>query len=314
MIANAEAAEPNEFDLASFDAVVFSKSENRSGTPRAVQIFAGVVVMVAHVGFWWVLQWISRPDIPLDADATALLIEFITRAPAEKVPPKAPSPMSKALPDRKVAPEHVTEIAARHALPAQTAQPPVTSPSLPLYNDDGSVRIPAEVLADLAKLRSDERSFDFQQPGLERAAKLLRHESPLEYQATRFDKYWQPRQDLLTEVLTKAVEASTKEIRIPIPGDQKHTLVCRVSLLAMGGGCGVESNDDYDGILAGHDDPDTLSAKEALACQAWWEKIIAAKTQDEWRQTRKLYDQECRKPLANEQLMPSEPIKAPSGP
>jgi hypothetical protein len=82
----------------------------------------------------------------------------------------------------------------------------------------------------------------------------------------------------------------------------------------MGGGCGIEGNGDPDALLPGHDDPNTLSAEEDRACQAWWEKIIVAKTQDEWRQTRKLYEQECRKPLARAEMLPAETIKAPSGP
>jgi hypothetical protein len=314
MISTPEAADKKEFDLASFDAVIFSDAGERRQSSRKLHVFAGVVVVLAHAGFWWILQWISRPDMPRNDDDKALLIDFITRAaPAEKLP-EPRKPVATARQSHVVGRKTPTRQALSRVEPARSAYEASASSTPGFYNDDGSVHIPAQVLADLEKLRGDERSFDFQQPGLERADALLQHRSPLEYQATRFDKDWRPNQDLLTEMLTRAVEASTKEIRIPIPGDPRHHIVCRISFLAMGGGCGVESNDDYDGVLAGHDDPDTLSPKESLACQAWWEKIITTKTQDEWRQTRRLYEQECRKPLAREEVMPPETIKAPSGP
>ena len=314
MIANLDAAHNNEFDLASFDAVIFSGVDNRRRDSRVLRIFASVLVLLAHVGIWWLLQWGSRPDVPRSIDDDALLIDFITRAAPAKKLPETKRQVANAggahLTERKTA----TSITRSTAASAQKSHMPTTAPPPGLYNSDGSVHVPAEVLADLAKLRGDAREFDFQLPGLNRADALMLHRSPLEYRATRFDKDWRPNEDLLTELLNRAVEASTKEIKIPIPGDPRHHLVCKVSLLAMGGGCGVEGNGDPDALLPGHDDPNTLSTEEDRACQAWWEKIIATKTQDEWRQTRKLYDQECRKPLARVEALPAETIKAPSGP
>lgn len=304
MISNPEAADNKEFDLASFDAVIFSDTGDRGGGQRGLQIFAAIVVVLAHAGLWWLLQWTSRPDLPHLSEHDALLIDFITRAaPPEKMPDvrssSAPATRVHAA-ERPLSSSRSSAMAVR----PQSARTPIAAATPEFYNDDGSVHISAEVLADLAKLRGDDRQFDFQIPGLDRADALLQHRSPLEYRATRFDKDWRPNQDLLTELLNRAVEASTKEIKIPIPGDPRHHIVCRVSLLAMGGGCGVERNGADGDILPGHDDPATLSPDEDRACQAWWEKIIAAKTQDEWRQTRRLYEQECRKPLAREEVMP----------
>lgn len=304
MISNPEAADNKEFDLASFDAVIFSDADGRVVGQRSVQFFAALVVVLAHAGLWWLLQWSSRPDLPRGPEQDALLIDFITRA---ATPEKLPKSRSSAA---SVARVHSAEQSSSSSRPPaiaarpQTSRTPIAASTPEFYNDDGSVHISAEVLADLAKLRGDNRQFDFQIPGLDRADALMQHRSPLEYRATRFDKDWRPSQDLLTDLLTRAVEASTKEIKIPIPGDPRHHIVCRVSLLAMGGGCGVEGNGDPDALLPGQDDPNTLSAEEDRACQAWWEKIISAKTQDEWRQTRRLYEQECRKPLAHEEVMP----------
>jgi hypothetical protein len=116
------------------------------------------------------------------------------------------------------------------------------------------------------------------------------------YEPTRFDQYWEPQEDLLSEILRKAVEKTSREIRIPIPGAPNKRLVCRVSLLAAGGACGVERNGGN--TVLSLDDPKTLSPVEAAACEAWWNRIVGAATQDEWRATRALYDAECRKPLA----------------
>jgi hypothetical protein len=114
------------------------------------------------------------------------------------------------------------------------------------------------------------------------------------YEPTRFDEYWEPQEDLLSEVLRKAVEKTTTEVRIPIPGAPGRFLVCRVSLLAAGGACGVERPGA--GIIS-LDDPKTLDPTEAAACAAWWDRIVGAATQAEWRATRRLYEAECRKPL-----------------
>ena len=90
-------------------------------------------------------------------------------------------------------------------------------------------------------------------------------------------------------------EKTTKEIRVPVPGRAGSTMVCHVSLLALGGSCGVLTpGSDYVGPV---DDPDTLSPEEDRQCQAWWEQIVGATTQDAWRKTRKLYEAQCRKPL-----------------
>jgi hypothetical protein len=150
------------------------------------------------------------------------------------------------------------------------------------------------MVADIDPL-ADERRFDFKFPDLEKAGHLLDRPPALVYEPTRFDQYWAPEEDVLTEVLRKAVEKTTKEVRIPIPGAPGRFLVCRVSLLAAGGACGVERNGGNNVVSL--DDPDTLSPVEAAACEAWWNRIVGAGTQAEWRATRKLYEAECRKPL-----------------
>ena len=127
------------------------------------------------------------------------------------------------------------------------------------------------------------------------AKKYFERNPALVYEETRFDRYWTPDADALTAVLTKMVEATTKEVKIKVPGSAGSYVVCKVSILALGGGCGVLTNGaDWNGP---QDDPNTLNPEEERQCAAWWQQIIQAKTQDAWRATKKLYEKTCRKPL-----------------
>jgi hypothetical protein len=174
-------------------------------------------------------------------------------------------------------------------------------PELQLYNPDGSLRLPADMMDKLDREFGDKRQFSYQIPHLDDASKYFERNPALVYEKTRFDQYWTPDEDALTSVLRKAVEATTREVKIKVPGTNGSYVVCRVSILAMGGGCGVLTNGaDWNGP---QDDPATLNPEEARQCAAWWEQIVGAKTQEAWRSTRKLYDRECRKPL----------LRAPSG-
>jgi hypothetical protein len=57
---------------------------------------------------------------------------------------------------------------------------------------------------------------------------------PNDYEPTRFDKMWVPNETLLE----KWVRQNIREMDIPIPGTTKK-LHCVVSLLQLGGGCGI---------------------------------------------------------------------------
>jgi hypothetical protein len=249
----------------------------------------GVGVVLLHVVFWWVFEAESRARRD-DAtqDDEAVTVTWIETLPRQVIFPEAvPTPEPRV--HREIVrerpgpePRRTTRIAPTHEAPLQ------------LYLPDGSLRLPEGMMADIDPL-ADERQFDFRYPDLEKAGHLLDRPPALVYEPTRFDQYWAPEEDVLTEVLRKAVEKTTKEVRIPIPGAPGRFLVCRVSLLAAGGACGVERNGGNNVVSL--DDPDTLSPVEAAACEAWWNRIVGAGTQAEWRATRKLYEAECRKPL-----------------
>lgn len=57
---------------------------------------------------------------------------------------------------------------------------------------------------------------------------------PYDYEPTSFDRYWVPNDSILAEWVRKGV----KSVAIPIPGTHKK-LNCVVSLLQLGGGCGI---------------------------------------------------------------------------
>lgn len=281
--------------------------------PRAWRLPLLIVLIAVHAA---VLRWfpfgLALGAAPL-RDEQAILVDFIDPLPMllSDAPISAPTTADDPRP-REARPSH-----RRDALPLSLAKPSPRAPSVPadarrrpattlLFTDDGRVRLPDGLMDDLDKQFGERRQFDFQVPGVGKKHALMEHRSALVYEATRFDKDWKPDQDLLTELLTKAVEATTKEVRIPMPGNPRATLVCRVSILAMGGGCGIEhAGADY---LPPGDDPNTLTAAEARECQAWWEKIVAAKTQEAWLRTRELYEAQCRKPLLREKPTPPPPL------
>jgi hypothetical protein len=68
---------------------------------------------------------------------------------------------------------------------------------------------------------------------LDRAGTWLQR-PPYGYEPTRFDRYWIPGGTLLEEWVRRGV----RNVSIPIPGTNKR-LACVVSVLQLGGGCGV---------------------------------------------------------------------------
>lgn len=260
------------------------------------------LVVLAHV---LALEWLSRNVRPVEREDTALLVEFIDAPVVIRPPPEKPVLPSTTPTRHRVR----TASPPQPARALQMIEPPTAqasaTPEKSLYGSDGHLKLPDDLMDQIDRQFGDQRQFDFQVPHIDDAAKLFDRPAAIAYQSTRFAQYWKPDQDLLTDLLTRAVEATTKEVRIPVPGDPRATLVCKVSILAVGGACGIEvAGSDYTGPK---DDPNTLNPEEDRQCQAWWEKIIGARTQDEWRATKKLYELECRKPL---ERRPAQPVSA----
>ena len=250
-------------------------------------LLASIILAQALALYWLALATrYTPPDAIID---TPIQVDFIVRE--RKAAPES----------QKTADAQSTSNASRPAIrPTERKQPvkqAATEPAsaLTLINKDGSLILPEQTreafLSDI-----EDRQFDVQKKGLDDMEKLLRRPQALEYRATVFDKGWQGDRPPIERVLEEAVKKSTVRVKIPIPGRPGAYLRCGLAILAMGGGCGFTANDD--GYFVRADDPDTLSPEEDRQCAAWWDLIVSAKTQALWRKTRKLYEQECRKPLA----------------
>lgn len=271
-------------------------------TPRNRALLMAGVVLLHLVGANLLYRLATRPDVP---GPGSLRVDFVFEFPPPPLPPPSPPPppapstRQSAAPARHAAVPKPARQASTPTRPippaaARAAAPQTPSIQLQLYDETGRVRLSKQVLDDLDKRYGDSRTFSYQIPRLGDAQKVWGRNRALVYEPTRFDEYWKPDQDILTAFLTEMVEKTTKEIRVPVPGRPDAKMVCKISLLALGGGCGILiAGSDY---LGPQDDPATLSDEEQKQCQGWWDKIAAAKTQDAWRSTRKLYEGECRKP------------------
>ena len=284
--------DPTEAHAWPVESLRFAPNPGVEASWRREQALVAIAVVAVHLLLWWLVETQSQRRSEADASAdTAIAVTFIETLPPQWI---LAQPQAEAPP--RAAPPRRTGATARPATSPRTPTRAVAADApLQLYLPDGSIRLPEGLLEDIDR-ESREPRFDFQMPNLEGSARLLDRPPALVYEPTRFDEYWVPNEDLLTEVLRKAAEKTTKEVRIPIPGAPGRFLVCHVSLLALGGACGVERYGGYSVVAL--DDPKTLNPTEAAACQAWWDRIVGANTQSEWRATRRLYDAECLKPLA----------------
>ena len=103
-----------------------------------------------------------------------------------------------------------------------------------IYNQDGSLRMPA---AASAPGNAPPGSVEERIANLDRAGKWLQRPG-LPYKKSAFEKYWVPHETLLQEWVRKGI----KKLSIPIPGTSKR-LECVVSILQVGGGCGISDSE-----------------------------------------------------------------------
>ncbi len=98
-----------------------------------------------------------------------------------------------------------------------------------LYDSEGGPRLAEQpVNTGQPPGTLDDRIVD-----LDRSGTWLKRK-PNDYEPTTFDKYWRPNETLLAEWVRKGI----KKMAIPIPGTSKK-IECVVSILALGGGCGI---------------------------------------------------------------------------
>ena len=282
--------------------------------PRRQRAAVALAIAAGHALVLWLLVEGSRlpPSEPARHVTTLVFLSPVATPaprPSPRVPTVEPAPATPRVASPRVAPPEMpmstpstsdvppleATAPGPGAMVAVEPPPPADRP-LRLYDADGSIALPDDVIDRLAAVDGDHRVFDYQRPGLLESGRFMDRAPVLAYEGTRFDQYWIPEQPALIEILEKAVKATTGTVEIPIPGTRGGKLVCSVSLLALGGGCGVTNNNR--GYVVQADDPTTLSPEEDAQCRAWWDQIVGADDQATWRQTRDLYEASCRKPLA----------------
>lgn len=121
-----------------------------------------------------------------------------------------------------------------------------------LYNADGSLRLPPGAAKEgPSQYGNPPGSKEEHIADLDRAGKWLARPR-FGYEPTRFEKYWVPHETLLQEWVRRGI----RKLSIPIPGTSKR-IECVVSMLQVGGGCGVTDSEKlFDQPAIGRPPPD----------------------------------------------------------
>jgi hypothetical protein len=118
-----------------------------------------------------------------------------------------------------------------------------------LFDENGRPRLPPGVKPEAGGgLPPGTVTADIQD--LDREGTWLKR-PPVGYDPTRFDRYWLPGGTLLQEWVRRGI----REVTIAIPGTGKN-IHCVVSLLALGGACGVDDPDMQDQEAVARPPPD----------------------------------------------------------
>ncbi|MFN5703128.1 MAG: hypothetical protein ACK46K_04850 [Gammaproteobacteria bacterium] len=248
------------------------------------------LILAGHIGFLFWLDASTRYQIPKQDFQTRTLVTFTVK-------PKSQSleiPLRKSV-EKKLKTGSALTAPGKNANAVRPQAPAQNGSALRVFYADGRVWIPQSA-KDEFLTHGQSRQFDIQRDGLDDMEELLKRPVVLDYRSTRFDDAWQGDKPRLSRLLETAVEKTTATVKIPIPGRRGAHLQCSLMVLAASGSCGFTANDD--GYFVARDDPNTLSPLEEQQCRAWWDLIVSAKTQGEWRRTRRLYEQECQKPLS----------------
>ena len=284
------------------------KNDAKNSSGFLQRYFPSIFAIGMHGIFLWWLSIeleLSKNSLP---DEVVTVLEFLE--PVIKPRPVIVMPdvsIARKMPVKAIGPVRAEQsMPSRSQADTKPEAKPKTNPAMNLYDETGRIRLPVDFIERLDAANGPQQRFDFINPDLELAGTFLKRPPAIDFNPTQFEQAWKPDQSILNELLDKAVEKTTKEIKIPVPGNPTVKLVCKVSVLALGGGCGFVPNGGYGRVIAeNEDDPDTLSPEEDRQCQAWWEKISNTRSQREWLKTKELYEMTCKKPLAKEKIKES---------
>lgn len=189
------------------------------------------VVVLLHLLFALMVWWAMRPPPsrgePVAPVNDVLEVRFIPAASApaaQAPPPPVPSPPPPRRPSR-----HAAEPAAKNALSVQLPASAASVAPPRLFDRNGQAILPAATGSAPAP--------EYVQRLPQGDTRIMRHDSPVKYQATRFDKDWgNGTTNAIDDVLQKAVDKTTvKHTFHPLPGLRIH---CAVALAMLAGGCG----------------------------------------------------------------------------
>lgn len=181
--------------------------------------------MLLHVLFVLVAWYSMRPPTTRPAPATTpgefMQVRFISLSPPTVVPP--PPALQVPPPPASPRPPPVVEAPAKGAL---VLSPTPTPP--PLYDKNGQPILPAA--SGSAPVPG------YVQPLPQGDRRIMRHDSPVTYQSTRFEKDWHSGGNAFDSALQKLVDKTTLKKTIHLPrGVRIH---CAVSIAMLAGGCG----------------------------------------------------------------------------
>jgi hypothetical protein len=184
------------------------------------------VAVLLHVLFMLVIWSEMRPPLAVAQHAPPeelLEVRFITRAPIAAVQPAPilPSPAKpRALPKpREPVAKDTMTIQLPTPKPADTAR---------LYDRNGMPLLPASA--------SSAPASGYVQSLPHGDTRIMQHDSPVKYQATRFENDWSGNGNTVDNALQKLVDKTTVKKTINLPGGLR--LHCGISIATLAGGCG----------------------------------------------------------------------------
>jgi hypothetical protein len=256
-----------------------------SGRLRAA---IGLAVLLGH-GLLIVAMRSEQAYVPARDALEVVFIDVLPSVVPQRIPPM-PQPQPRP-PDESAGSGAEAAVVPAPVPDSHDATVVAPSPSAPLrlFRDDGALELPAAALDDLRAVLSDDRQFEYRQPGLDDARRLFSRAPAIDAQTTRFAAGWIEQKDLGTAVLESAFKAASVEVKLG------RSMTCVASLFGV-----FACSWGRVGYVAELDDPMTLDSDEAASCNMLWERIVDAREQREWRSLRAEFETLCRKPLARE--------------
>jgi hypothetical protein len=183
------------------------------------------VVLIVLVRLEMRPRYIAPPPSTYESAITVNLYE------APTVPTEAPAPP----PPIELPPLRTREVSPRQTHVEQRNPAAInatigeTQPAPRLYNKQGQALLPPPSSAATPEYATPEPS----EPS------LMKHTTPLPYQSTRFNKDWAPdKESLGQKAFRKAVDATTAQKTVRLPGGIK--IKCVASPLMLAFGCGPQ--------------------------------------------------------------------------